>query len=468
MKTMKRFAALLLVVVLMAAMLVVPANAANDKNITVAEAINGVTYDVYKILDLSYNSATASYLYKINSGDSWFGFFKDGAGKNYVSLEEISTGVYSVTWTVGTDDTTKATFAKEAAKNVGSAAKAATYTATADGAFTFAETFAPGYYLITSSAGAAAILDTVTATGTGSAIGVKEKVQLPSIEKTSNKETASIGDIITFTATVTVKTDGVKYVLHDNMGAGFKYIGISSVKYNGTTVSSTDYTVNSTPSDGCDFEISFSDTFCAKMVSGQTLEVVYTATLTDDAIGNTDVNNSNSAWLIHGTNGELETNVSTVSVKTYSLVIEKTDGSTGKDLAGAGFTLYDASNNAIKLFKTAKNVYSVCTLVGCGIHGTDSHVNEVFTDDEGTITINGLGNGNYTLTETTVPAGYVGADSKTVEIKDANKTVSVTNTPGTEFPTTGGIGTTIFYALGGIMVLAAVVFIVTRRRMIEE
>ena len=84
----------------------------------------------------------------------------------------------------------------------------------------------------------------------------------------------------------------------------------------------------------------------------------------------------------------------------------------------------------------------------------------------------GLGADTYTLIESTVPGGYNNAGTKTIEIKnnDYNKSnleqnATVTNNKGNELPSTGGIGTTIFYIIGGILVVGAGVVLITRRRM---
>ena len=74
--------------------------------------------------------------------------------------------------------------------------------------------------------------------------------------------------------------------------------------------------------------------------------------------------------------------------------------------------------------------------------------------------------------EKTVPAGYNKAADSTFTIEEENyeggnliQSSTVENNQGTELPSTGGIGTTIFYVLGTILVLAAGVLLVTRRRM---
>ena len=98
----------------------------------------------------------------------------------------------------------------------------------------------------------------------------------------------------------------------------------------------------------------------------------------------------------------------------------------------------------------------------------------IVTDDSGMFEIEGLEQGTYVLKETTTPAGYNTCDDVTVVIGENGvltvgettvTTVEILNNAGSVLPETGGMGTTLFYVLGGILVLAAVVLLVTKKRM---
>jgi fimbrial isopeptide formation D2 family protein/LPXTG-motif cell wall-anchored protein len=216
-------------------------------------------------------------------------------------------------------------------------------------------------------------------------------------------------------------------------------------------------------------------------------------------------------------------------VKTYatSLTITKKDGSGQKTLTGAEFTLtgngvkqvlvsevkYTADNGGT-YWKLADGTYTttdpntegidkskydadtttkykketVMTLKGEGAGESGATTSVVGTVDEnGVLTFKGLGAGAYTLTETKAPAGYNTADpisftisfdptTKTFEVKDRDSiavannllTTTVLNFAGNALPHTGGIGTTIFYTVGSVMVLAAVVLLIVKKRMSRE
>ncbi len=109
-------------------------------------------------------------------------------------------------------------------------------------------------------------------------------------------------------------------------------------------------------------------------------------------------------------------------------------------------------------------------------------------DDNGVMKFTGLGEGTYTLTEVTAPNGYnkidpieftvsFNPDSKEFSSDDENMTyngvsgeleVTIVNLPGSTLPSTGGIGTTIFYVIGSALVLGTVVALVVKRRMNDE
>ena len=89
------------------------------------------------------------------------------------------------------------------------------------------------------------------------------------------------------------------------------------------------------------------------------------------------------------------------------------------------------------------------------------------TGTTGKIVVQGLANGTYYFEETEAPEGFnkLTARTEATTITDANATISVLNQAGTELPSTGGIGTTMFYVVGSVLVIGAAVVLISKRRM---
>ena len=135
-----------------------------------------------------------------------------------------------------------------------------------------------------------------------------------------------------------------------------------------------------------------------------------------------------------------------------------------KPLAGAGFVLKNSEGKYYKLDNGA-------------VTWVDSinDATEYLTDDTGALAdgakFTGLASGTYALEEKTVPAGYNKADDTPITITANDyttpnlvQTADVENESGTVLPSTGGIGTTIFYVVGSVLVLGAAVVLIVRRR----
>lgn len=318
---------------------------------------------------------------------------------------------------------------------------------------------------------------------------IQKKYDVPTVDKTVSDPDANIGDTVTFTLTGTMpsRLDGYetyKVVFHDTMSAGLTYAGELSVKIDGNDKTSS-FTVSPTaPTAGQDgttsFTVSCDDVLALGAAASSTITVTYKATLNENAVIGT-AGNPNKVKLEYSNNptgtGTGETTEKEVKVYTWELPVKKVDGS-GNALAGAEFSLYTdaACTQAVSVVATTTaGVYKVCTK-------SDSaeghvHLTTVTTDSNGVLSIKGLDKGTYYLKETKAPDGYnilesaikvVIGDNGALTINDATATaaeVTVVNNAGTQLPETGGMGTTIFYALGGVLVLAAVVLLVTRKRM---
>ena len=462
MKYVRKSLALLLALILVLA-LGGTAFAAGTNSITVNGAQKGETYRLYKMLDLIVNEDLTAFSYTVNK--EWKDFFTTGAGKDYVDIDEQG----YVTWK--TDKKTAAdmeAFGKAAAAAVSGKTVVATQTPTADGSFTFANLDA-GYYLITSSNGTLAIVDT---TPTNPAATVNEKnpdhtldkqVQEDSNSTWGKENSAQIGDTVNFKTTITVKKGARNLVMHDKMEDGLTFSGADNVAIAGLT-KGTDYTVavsttEAPLTDDCTFEIRFAQSYLDTITSDTTLTVTYAAVLNEKAdITNGEKNDAKITW-----GDASNTEWSETVTKTYQFEVLKyaANDAEKSPLAGATFQLKDASGNVVKLVKVSDTEYRVA-------NGDEEGAVDSFTTvASGKIVIKGVDLDTYTLVETAAPAGYnTLKDPVEVTVLATNAlTVEVPNNAGTELPSTGGMGTTIFYVLGSILVIGAAVLLVTRKRM---
>ena len=231
--------------------------------------------------------------------------------------------------------------------------------------------------------------------------------------------------------------------------------------------------------DGCTVEVSFNQDYLDWQESDITLYIVYYATVNENAVVGSE-GNPNESHLSYGEEGKTTTVPSKTTTYTweidvykYTVVKATAEGEkdTEKALEGAVFTLSKSADGTdpIALVKVEDNVYRVAK------EGESNTVTEITTDATGRFTIKGLDSDTYYLTEKTAPAGYntlkepvevvIGDDGEVTYNKTSTGEVKVLNQTGAELPSTGGMGTTVFYVLGSALVLGAAVLLITRRRM---
>lgn len=312
-----------------------------------------------------------------------------------------------------------------------------------------------------------------------------------------------IGDAVPFKLSATIAQDyanythGYKLTFHDKEDAGLSF-NASSVKVyvDGEEITSGFTVVTENLGDGCTFEVRFANLKEITSVHAESvISVEYTSTLNNQAVigsaGNkntshvTYTNNPNDEQA--GENGKTPDDV--VIVFTYQTIVNKvtknpnydaskdtekngTDSDGNREfipLKGAGFTLYK---------KNASGTYKAVGL-------------ELMGKDMTTFTWRGLDDGDYKLVETTTPSGYntipdieftitathdvssdnptltslSGGDKFTGVISTGVVSANIENQSGAQLPSTGGMGTTIFYVLGSVLVIGAVVLLVTKKRM---
>lgn len=323
-----------------------------------------------------------------------------------------------------------------------------------------------GYYLIVGSLGSKAILDTVGKesvtiqtknefpTLTKKILVPDEEADDPAATKEADSTTASYGDTITFEITVNIPASVNDVItVTDTMDADLTYDDLVQPT---TVTKAADSMTFTIPADTPAGEFKFQ----------------YTATLNNGAA--TATPHTNTAHLTYKTYDSAETTA--VSVYTYEFDLIKTNSS-NTVLSGATFELYDAETEGNKIALTAAN--------GANADGTFN---------AGFVNIKGLAAGTYYLEETVAPDGYnrmttrqavtLGdtTDGKTGNLVYIPETdpavgdtyvitdggVQVVNLTGAELPSTGGIGTTIFYVVGGLLAVGAGVLLITRKRAGEE
>lgn len=463
--------------------------------ITIRDAVPEQTYTIYKILDLESYDATdpdnAHYAYKVAT--KWSDFFKKGAkGADYVTVDDAG----YVTWKTGAD---VAAFAKEAlvyAKD-NSVVNEGSKSCVPKASTVEFESLDLGYYLVDSTTGTLCSINT-----TNNEVTIKEKNVAPTVEKMVQEDstnsygasnTADIGDTVNFKTTITAQAGAQNYVLHDKMDAGLTFKD-SSVKIQWTKnsdntkkllVSGTDYNVTTTDLETtdpkCTFHVTFTPVFCDKLAKDDTIVITYSATLNEKSNVGT-IGNKNETWLKYGESNNLETAHKETTTKTFEIPVFKytMKNTTKTALKDATFKLSTdpEGNTVIKLKqKDSTTNYFVDSA------GKES----VTTNDTGKFTIKGLAAGTYYLTETKQPDGYnklkeaikivIAGEDGTIKYGSKSKSdtelnqmsadgaVEVENKTGSLLPSTGGMGTTLFYIFGAILVVGSGVVLITKKRM---
>ncbi len=438
----------------------------------------------------------------------------------FTLTETSAANVYSVSLKQGKGASDVSTFLNANKALLPSAGEEKTAPAAAEGETTSTVSWTDlpyGYYFITSSVGA-----TVTIDSTLKDVVVEDKNSIPSQDKkqatgdaapeaatgyVDDQQDVGVGDTIWYQIEVKDgKGTDKQLMITDTLSTGLTLNQDSIMVYKGSTVvqategegesAVTNYTISDKSDSG--FKVTFTPEYVSSLQEDDLVYIRFSAVVNDEAVTVDKVNNTS-----HLDYSEQHTDDSVEAV-TYKFQLDKIESESKyyADLMGARFELYRGSvadANKVWFVKgTAVNGVPVLNVVGvgesapadvtgafCDIRLTDSSVDtDTNSLNSSKVIFVGLDKTSYVLHETEAPKGYNLAENQTVPestlvvktgtITDAvgiandEAVVSVINQSGSELPSTGGIGTTIFYVVGGMMVAAAGVLLITKKRMSKE
>ena len=463
MKNARKLFSLLLALVIVFA-LATTAFAADTGSITVDNPIAGQTYTAYKIFDVVYDT-DGHYSYTIDSNSEWFDTVETYAAKENSGLTLAQVNG-STTYNVTTTGAFSApSFA--AALNAAVTGKTGTaLTAQADGSVSVSN-LPLGYYFVTSTNGALCNLTTTNPTVT-----IHDKNDMP-FDKVDDKDSADVGETVNYTITGKVPDytgfTTYTYLITDTMSEGLTFKKDVKVTVGGTDVTCTvSYDVDSNANK---FTVSIP---VKNYAIGAEIKVTYSAVVNENAVAKIGKNSATLTYSNDPTDSS-ETTTKPVVAEVYSskIVIDKYEtGNESTKLAGATFVLYKAGTTEGSKLYYKYTAATNDTAAKVEWVADKSQATSKTTGSNGAASFDGLANGTYYLEETAAPAGY-NLLEKPVEVKvnggttetQLSVTAKVANSTGTLLPSTGGMGTTIFYVLGSILVLAAVVLLVTKKRM---
>lgn len=321
-----------------------------------------------------------------------------------------------------------------------------------------------------------------------------------------------IGDTVEFRTITTVpNTTGYTkydYTIYDEMSTGLTSnvtaaSGVTIKINDEVELESSYYTVTVDSVDANKFSVKV-DILKAitdgKIEAGNSLYTYYSGVLNEDAKVYDEGNQKNTAYLQYSNNPHDDTSKSetpkvTVYDWTFKMNVQKVDGANHNELKDAKFVLSKFGTVDLGTIKEDGTPAETGNLIKLVYDSTDSTYRVATASDKnttyvmtaGNITIKGLDDAeDYYLYETKAPAGYnrltepvkfkinatyTSADScpavltKVGDAAEAATGLKVENNAGTTLPSTGGMGTTVFYVVGGGLMAVAVVLLVTKKRM---
>lgn len=500
MKYMKKFMALIATLTLALAM-AVPAFAATPTTYTITINHGTGTYEAYQIFKGDLYNDTLS---NIEWGDNVTDAGQKALGKAADKAKDL------------TGETEAKAFAVEVAKYL-------TDTPAGTGTDSI-KVSSPGYYLIKNATVGEGEVFTDYILQVVKDVEVNPKSGKPTLDKQIKHNDNGkwgvvgdnqIGDTVEFRTITTVPIVSgyteYTYVIHDEMSAGLTSNVHSNddvtIKVNNEDAKKLDkiyYTVTVDPENANKFTVTV-DVLKAiedgKMAEGNTLYTYYTGILNENAAVYDDGKQDNKAYLEYSNNPHDNTTKNVTPEKvvydwTFKMEVNKVDGESNAPLSGAKFVLSKNGNCSLgtigddgtpstttDLINLIENSDGSYTVAPAGYTGS---VVKVMT--AGKITIKGLDDATeYYLYETKAPAGYnrltdavkfkitatyndtgdnwTSVTAAVNDVEQSSVSVQVANNKGSTLPSTGGIGTTLFYVIGGGLMAVAAVLLVTKKRM---
>lgn len=509
MKRIKKFAAALLTAIMMMTM-TVTAFAAENCTLTVnakgGQDLNGQTINLYKLFDVttSQTGTDKNYAYTVNTATGYKDALVSVLGGTITSTskdEEFAKAVLDL----GANNSAEVqnfanaftanalTSGLEATKNSGKLGTVTSYEFTG---------LAAGYYLVYVTGGKEIQSSLVTVDGTTNTVNLK--TEAPSIEKTANKTTVNIGDVVTYTVTGNIPdTTGYnqyQYIIHDTLSDGLDFVknatgealdnpnavNVSIAITGGTDASTAPATATLSGPENRIMALDLSTWVKANSENnkGKEFTVTYYAKVNANAL----VTEKNSATLEYGNQpGETTTTTpSEAKTPTYPLDINKIKKESKEKLAGAKFRLFSSeadakANDESKAIKVSGNKGNY--VVDPASTTTEFESVKSIEGKGYNLHLNGLAAGTYYLVETKAPDGFNKLTdpikvtiTKSTDTNEENWTLSkgeekqeprvitVENSTGSLLPSTGGTGVIVFAGVAILLVFGVVVSFIRDKR----
>ena len=462
-------------------------------SITISNAAKGETYTIYKLFDATVSADNTSIAYTGTIPDSLKDYFSADAN-GYISATEAAK--YGEKMSDGLRTALK-TWAETATS---------TSHAVSDGSALNFKELAYGYYVVTTTQGDQVI--SVDSTKPDVTIVDKNSSTPKDLSKTASSKDVSIGDTVTYT--VSFKTSNyygagteakeiVSYTIEDTLPEFLSNVTVTSIIVDNDGKSETiddqkDVTVQFNTDKKIVIDWYDEDNSKFLYNNGATVTITSTAKVTDKAAIDGD-GNTNKVTVKWTTKGNVQPDPDEIhteeTIYTYAIALKKVNNK-GVALPGAVFEFP---------FYVQSTADTDGAYIYAGDTAKDGLTKQITTPADGVIVVKGVKSGRYEITEFKAPDGYnklttpvtveavktgktttqttvyldengkkVDESAKVTEVKVDIGTIAATavvvvNKAGTELPSTGGMGTTVFYVLGAVLVLGAVVLLVTKKRM---